>query len=301
MPYDASILLELIPWFQERHPELWRSMRSCLHADTPAHPNPYHLENDCWSHTMMVCKMAQYFEAPFGVQIAALLHDIGKPAVRAVNPRNRHVRFGGHDRLSAWMALPILTELREAGKIDEEMSAEIFTLILLHQLLHTPHEEAALRRLFRPFPRWLAPLAALERCDALGSFSTRPTWDPKRSERLLALGERMAREHPPVSGEEPVTEWIITPFDRLASSWLETQPVGSRGDLLYDPGFTRASYRESVLEKMPASRRHRALVLLPRHITTRTMESLLEKDFERFLRFDLPMGDRFDEVEIRFV
>jgi hypothetical protein len=111
----------------------------------------------------------------------------------------------------------------------------------------------------------------------------------------------MAQERTATPGEEPVTEWIVTPFDELASAWIETQSVGRGDDLLYDPGFTRASCRESVLEKMPASRRHRALVLLPRQITMKTIESLLEKDFDRFLRFDLPMGDRFDEVEIRFV
>jgi len=299
--YEASMLLELIPWFQDRYSRLWQEMRSCCHADTTATPNPYHLENDCWSHTMMVCKMAQYFEEPLSVQIAALLHDIGKPAVRSPNPGNHHVSFRAHDRISAWLALPILAELREEKKIDEDMSAEIFVLILLHQLLHTPHDEETLWRLFRPFPRWLTPLAALERCDALGSFSTRPTWNPQRSETLLSFGKRIAREYTPSSDGRAVTQWLVTPFERLATGWYEALPERQRTAIHYEPGFIHASHRESAMKNMPPSQCHRAIILLPLKITMDEVEALLEKDFERFLRFDLPMGDSFDEVAIRFV
>ena len=81
-------MYELISWFQINYPQLRDELKNCMHNFDDAKLNPYHLESDCWSHTMMVCKIAELEDFDKVVQIAALLHDIGKPLVRRVNPRS---------------------------------------------------------------------------------------------------------------------------------------------------------------------------------------------------------------------
>jgi len=135
---------ELISWFQMEYPDNVADMKRANHHllyedefdnaesfgvdEDPVNLNPYHLEGDVWTHTMMVCKQAE--NAPYEVQIAALLHDIGKPSTRKVNAKNGNVSFYNHDAVSAFMALEILK--REELGLDKQQQARIFNMIALH-------------------------------------------------------------------------------------------------------------------------------------------------------------------------
>jgi putative nucleotidyltransferase with HDIG domain len=94
--------------------------------------NPYHLESDVFTHTLMVCKQAE--NASYEVKIAALLHDIGKPSTRAVNPKNGRVSFYNHDAVSAFMSLEILK--REELGLSKKQQSHIFNLIALHTQIY---------------------------------------------------------------------------------------------------------------------------------------------------------------------
>ena len=121
-------MFELVTWFQKEYPELVKSMHESSHHNVGVDFNPYHLEGDVWTHTMMVCKQAE--NMPYEVQIAALLHDIGKPSTRKLNPKNGRVAFFNHDAVSAFMSLEILN--REELGLDNKQKADIFNLIALH-------------------------------------------------------------------------------------------------------------------------------------------------------------------------
>jgi putative nucleotidyltransferase with HDIG domain len=136
----------LISWFQLEYPELVAEMRFSNHhlerydvdeynifdEAYAVNINPYHLEGDVFTHTMMVCKQAE--NASYEVKIAALLHDIGKPSTRAVNPKNGRVSFYNHDAVSAFMSLEILK--REELGLSKEQQSHIFNLIALHTQIY---------------------------------------------------------------------------------------------------------------------------------------------------------------------
>jgi len=143
-------MTELIIFFQIEYPMLVAEMRVATHhltnADTQnveinivgnhnSHPinlNPYHLEGNIWEHTLLVCKQAE--NTSYEVQIAALLHDIGKPSTRKVNPKNGNVSFYNHDAVSAFMSLEILK--RPELNLNKEQQIRIFNMIALHTQIY---------------------------------------------------------------------------------------------------------------------------------------------------------------------
>jgi len=151
---------ELISFFQLEYPELVSDMKGANHHLTANDQiklevpesfmcvringdniiesiNPYHNESDVFTHTMMVCKEAE--NAPYEVQIAALLHDIGKPSTRAVNPKNGRVSFFNHDAVSAFMSLEILK--REELGLTKRQQTRIFNMIALHTQIYKLNEQ----------------------------------------------------------------------------------------------------------------------------------------------------------------
>lgn len=139
-------MTELVSWFQMEYPEHVNDMKSSNHHLTwddtvnlrfqgiklPESLNPYHIEGDVWTHTMMVCKQAE--NAPYTVRLAALLHDIGKPDTRAVNAKNGRVSFFNHDAVGAFKALEILKK-KEIGLSKDEI-VRVFNLIALHTQIY---------------------------------------------------------------------------------------------------------------------------------------------------------------------
>lgn len=121
---------DLVSWFQLEYPDLVKAMKEANHHGENL--NPYHLEGDIWTHAMMVCKQAENMSKT--VQIAALLHDIGKPSTRAVNAKNGNVSFYNHDAVSAFMSLEILK--REELGLSKEEQFRIFNVIALHTQIY---------------------------------------------------------------------------------------------------------------------------------------------------------------------
>jgi len=161
---------KLLIWFQTNYPELKRALLNCHHNFNDEELNPYHLEGDCWSHTMMVCKIAELQNYDRVVQVAALLHDIGKPYSRKINPKNNHVQFFGHEALSAKMAEPLLVDLVERKILFKEEVDEVLTIISLHGDIYKYREEVEEK--LKSQPSMLQHLFELANCDNLGRFSS---------------------------------------------------------------------------------------------------------------------------------
>jgi len=161
---------ELISWFQINYPQLRDELKNCMHNFDDAKLNPYHLESDCWSHTMMVCKVAELEDFDKVVKIAALLHDIGKPSVRRVNPRNNHVQFFGHEVVSAFMSIEVLKTMISEKIVTQDEAVEVFLLIALHSLFHKDKNINNIFEKFKNHKTMFLHLIDLNKCDNLGRF-----------------------------------------------------------------------------------------------------------------------------------
>ena len=176
-------MTQFIEWFSTTYPEYKKALLNCYHNFDEQEVNPYHIEGDCWSHTMMVCKVAQLKGYDKVVQVSALLHDLGKPSSRKINPLNNHVQFFGHEEKSALLARPLLEDLVKKGEITKEESLEIEELILLHGTLYKLSHKEIIER-FRGKENFFRHLVELVECDGLGRFADSYSFD---KEELLNL------------------------------------------------------------------------------------------------------------------
>lgn len=164
-------MLELLEWFQTNYPELKQALLHCHHNYNDEETNPFHIEGDCWSHTMMVCKIAQLHNYDRVVQVAALLHDIGKPQSRMINKNNNHVRFFGHEALSAKMAQPLVADLVKREMLNISEAVEVVDLIELHAYLYKEKNLSKIVKTFQGKAELFEHLVELNTCDDLGRFS----------------------------------------------------------------------------------------------------------------------------------
>ena len=162
-------MIQLLHWFQTNYPHLKQALLESHHNFDNSDTNPYHVEGDCWSHTMMVCKVAQLKGYDKVVQISALLHDIGKPQSRKINSKNNHVNFWGHEELSAQMAIPLVTDLVAREMLLKEEADEVLEIISLHGEIYKDRE--GVEKHLKNRPLWLKHLLELSECDDLGRFS----------------------------------------------------------------------------------------------------------------------------------
>ena len=163
-------MIHLLNWFQINYPHLKQALLESNHNFNNRETNPYHVEGDCWSHTMMVCKVAELRGYDRVVQVSALLHDIGKPQSRKINPKNNHVNFWGHEELSAKMAEPLVADLVAREMLSRKEGDEVLELIALHSYLYT-HSQDEIYNRFRDNLGFFRHLVELGICDNLGRFS----------------------------------------------------------------------------------------------------------------------------------
>jgi poly(A) polymerase len=86
---------------------------------------------DVYAHTLQVLRQAIERETAgpdLVLRLAALLHDIGKPATRRIDPRSRRVSFHHHDETGARLARKRLTALR----FPKALIDEVVGLVALH-------------------------------------------------------------------------------------------------------------------------------------------------------------------------
>jgi len=184
-------MYQLVEWFQIHFPELHNDLLECNHNFDEKNLNPYHLESDCWSHTMMVCKIAELSNYNKVVQVAALLHDIGKPMSRKINPRNNHVQFFGHEELSAEMSEKVLLHMMKEQIITVEEKKEIIALIEHHAFLHKHKEPNVLVKNFGNDIQFCIHLVQLSRCDSFGRFCSDSPNEEKYEGLLKELENRL--------------------------------------------------------------------------------------------------------------
>jgi len=177
--------------FHKLHFEMVEQMRDCSHhylggvddaGDLEVALNPWHMEGDVWSHTMMVNNLAGDDELvpeenSKVVGLATLLHDIGKVHARTPSDERRRVNFHGHAGISSYWALNFLNKL-PVGEISVEEYVDIFYIISLHHsymdLLGDEATDKQLKKFEKDFigKRHLMEMVLQHmKCDSLGRFS----------------------------------------------------------------------------------------------------------------------------------
>jgi poly(A) polymerase len=122
--------------------------------------DPIHRHKDVFHHTLAVVEQT---DPELRLRLAALLHDIGKPATRRIDAREG-VTFHHHETVGARMARERLRALRFPNEIVDD----VHDLIFLHHRFHTYRlgwTDSAVRRYVRDAGALLQTLNALVRAD----------------------------------------------------------------------------------------------------------------------------------------
>ncbi len=164
--------------------------------------DPVHKHKDVFQHTLAVVERC---ELDLVLRLAALLHDIGKPATREVTPDG--VQFHHHEMVGARMADERLRALRFPTGVVEDVKQ----LIELHLRFHGYGEgwsDSAVRRYVRDAGPLLDRLNQLTRADVTTGNKFRAkqfqALQDELEERIARLAEQENLEamRPPLDGNE---------------------------------------------------------------------------------------------------
>lgn len=247
---------ELVSWFQKEYPFLVKAMKEAQHHYDEVTLNPYHLEGDVFTHTMMVCLMANKV-APDNdlVRWSTLLHDIGKPGARRINDETKRVAFHGHEGLSSFMAIDILnrTDIPVADKIM------IYKLVAMHgELFHFVKSDGTIKsdilEAFKGERALLENLTYQVWADSFGRFweSGRVTnIDAELPEHFRPIFEQLSYSIQPMKNTgAPQLTILVGPPCSGKSTWIAANggnaTIVSRDDLVEAAGAKRGlNYSEA--------------------------------------------------------
>jgi poly(A) polymerase len=194
--------------------------------------DPIHRHKDVLAHSIAVTASCS---PRLRLRLAALLHDIGKPATRQIGPNG--VSFHFHDVVGARMARRILRELRYPNEVVDDVSR----LVELHLRFHTYAQgwtDAAVRRYVRDAGNLLDDLNELTTCDATTRNERRRKLFATRMEEFteraadLAARDALRAVRPPIDGNEVMRLLGLSPGPLVGTAmrWLT--------DLTIEEGIT---------------------------------------------------------------
>jgi tRNA nucleotidyltransferase (CCA-adding enzyme) len=179
------------------------------------------------------------------LRIAALLHDVGKPATRALSEKTKDYTFYEHERVGAEIADPICARL----KFSNDERARIVALVR-HHLFHYSDEwsDATVRRWIRRVGKErISDLYALNTADVLAKGKD-PAQDlaalallKAHAEKVLAAGAALSTRDLRVNGND-----LMAAFSRKPGPWLKEVLEGLLEAVTNDPELNE---REALLAR----------------------------------------------------
>ena len=183
-----DFIAEMLKEFQEHFPETLNDMSETKHTLSEYYVNTHHLENDVWSHTLLVLSNIQkiiedidiYFIPRYfninkinirAIIIAALLHDLGKYYSREEDNVKNKVYFTNHANYSVFYGIDIINHFVKKGFIDTEDVAEVIFLINKHYDLYNMPKEDIAKKFYKFGFNWFVDLFILVLADNKGRFA----------------------------------------------------------------------------------------------------------------------------------
>jgi len=217
-------------------------------ADLQMAQDPVHRHKDVLAHTIAVVDKT---EPDLELRLAALLHDIGKPATRQFSDSG--ATFHHHEVVGARMARQRLRELRYSKQIVDDVNQ----LVFLHLRPHTfkmGWTDSAVRRYVRDAGHLLEDLNQLVRSDVTTRNKARAHEIQNRidelEERIARLREKEELEslRPPIDGNDVMAYLGISPGPRVGEVMnLLTEHRLDQGP--YNPGDAYRLVREWAIEQ----------------------------------------------------
>lgn len=146
---------------------------------------------DVYEHLLRTLQAAADKGHSTELRLAALLHDIGKPATRRTGGKNKEYTFFGHEVVGARMTRDILTRLKQ----PRERVEIVEKLVRWHMFFSDPDEItlAAVRRtIVRIGEEHIEDLLNLRVCDRIGTG--RPKEQPFRFRKYKAMVDEALRD-----------------------------------------------------------------------------------------------------------
>src|SRR3989338_5114234 len=146
---------------------------------------------DVFEHLLRSLQHAADKDWPLEIRLAALLHDIGKPATRRWSEEKKDWTFHGHEVVGARMARKILNDLR----IPNEMATIVVSLIRWHMFFSDPDQVtlSAVRRVITNVGTdHIKELLNLRICDRIGTG--RPKEQPFRLSKYMSMVDEAMRD-----------------------------------------------------------------------------------------------------------
>ncbi|MBV6456940.1 MAG: Multifunctional CCA protein [Fimbriimonadaceae bacterium] len=201
---------------------------------------------DVWNHSVAVVDNLK--SSDLGLALAGLLHDVGKPRTRTVEPNGR-IRFFSHEVVGAEMAFELLDRLR----FPHALCARVAKLVRNHMRLGSSPEftPTAARRLLRDLGDDTEPLLELCEADANALKAGVRQLDLNAiRDQIAAVQTQVAVKdlESPLSGQE-IMELLNAPAGPAigqAKAWLTERVL--EGDIA--PGDKVAARRELAQFKL---------------------------------------------------
>lgn len=184
-PMQGMLLLEKLGLLEQFLPELKDSI-GCEQGGAHAY--------DVFEHLLRTLQAAADKGFSTEMRLAALFHDVGKPATRRTGGRTKKYTFYGHEVVGARMTAAILERL----KLPRETIDTVVTLVRWHMFFADPEEitlSAVRRTIARVGEENVENILNLRVCDRIGTG--RPKEQPFRFRKYKAMVDEARRD--PVS------------------------------------------------------------------------------------------------------
>jgi poly(A) polymerase/tRNA nucleotidyltransferase (CCA-adding enzyme) len=146
---------------------------------------------DVFEHLLRTLQAAADKDYSLEIRLAALFHDIGKPATRRVGGKNKLYTFFGHEVVGARMTKSILERL----KLPSETIDAVVNLVRWHMFFSDPEQitlSAVRRTIVRVDEEHIEDLLNLRVCDRIGTG--RPKEQPFRFRKYKAMVDEALRD-----------------------------------------------------------------------------------------------------------
>jgi len=181
-PLHGVVLLEKLGLLDQIIPEM-KAAIGCEQGGIHAY--------DVFEHLLRTLQAAADKGFSTEMRLAALFHDIGKPATRRTGGKHKHYTFFGHEVVGARMTKTILERL----KLPRELIETVVNLVRWHMFFADPDEItlAAVRRtIVRVGDDQIENLLNLRVCDRIGTG--RPKEQPFRFRKYKAMVDEALRD-----------------------------------------------------------------------------------------------------------